>query len=643
MMIQILFVYLMYIVNFCFGQDTLVLVQEPSSLHTTTILAKNYLAASQIWHQEDINNSSEVLLGEFLQRQGVLQLDQAGGVGSYSHISIRGLNLKHTALIIDGVPQTSTSNPQDVLNSIPLSQINKIQIHYLNPSQKSLQTHAGSTIEIFTKKTFQSSLSARIASYGEMLANVQFQTPLGEGRVNASYQGHYALNNYPYWDYNQTRDTRDDYKHDSRKNNYFEQHHAHLSHEHHLSGIPLQQRFHMRTQKQGLAGFGHQVTQDSYFHENILSYFLHAAHQDHQVTASTQYRQDEMYWTARDQIWFSQREDNYWKNEQRTHFLNWMFTHQWMPTWKVEPSIILQSESQQPLQFQGQLMDSIEDYEWNRVIGQIGLSQTFQLSQTQIQIINHWLNYNDFNNSQVSYNQYLTHQIDIQQQLSSNQSITLGHQKMVQQARLQDKYGVGLGLIPNKNLQDEQGYKNYLSWIVNQGGFHSQITTFYTYLKNRIYYRQSYQLAKADNGATLKNPGLDWMVGWDKKINPEWELQLGHQGILQAPRLHGDLQNYQDNLPAGVSPLNLSVNISPQWRSWSIHYNYKYIHDHYMDEANLQLAPSQHWHDMHLRYRSQSYHIQVGVENMTHTQNYQLYQPRPIPGRRFFIQSSYQF
>jgi outer membrane cobalamin receptor len=104
-------------------------------------------------------------LASFLQQQNGLQIQQAGGLGNPALISIRGASGSQTTLLVNGIATNDSQYGGYDLNSIPLNQIERIEISRSGSSFDLSDQAIGGTINIITREgTSNQNISLNLGS-----------------------------------------------------------------------------------------------------------------------------------------------------------------------------------------------------------------------------------------------------------------------------------------------------------------------------------------------------------------------------------------------------------------------------------------------------------------------------------------------
>lgn len=131
--------------------------------------AKDVLADNVVINAEQIMKSGATSIVDLLQQQRGIEISRTGGAGSVSSIFIRGAANAQSVVFVDGVRIGSSTTGGATWSSIPLSQIERIEIVYGPLSSLYGADAMGGVIQLFTKKSgakARTSLSFGIGSEG---------------------------------------------------------------------------------------------------------------------------------------------------------------------------------------------------------------------------------------------------------------------------------------------------------------------------------------------------------------------------------------------------------------------------------------------------------------------------------------------
>ncbi|MFZ6768963.1 TonB-dependent receptor domain-containing protein [Undibacterium sp. Di26W] len=131
--------------------------------------AKDVLADNVVITAEDIAKSGAASIVDLLQQQRGIEITRNGGPGTTASVFMRGGNNAQNVVLIDGVRIGSSTTGGATWSSIPLSQIDRIEVVYGPLSSLYGADAMGGVIQIFTKKgtgVITPTVSAGLGSYG---------------------------------------------------------------------------------------------------------------------------------------------------------------------------------------------------------------------------------------------------------------------------------------------------------------------------------------------------------------------------------------------------------------------------------------------------------------------------------------------
>jgi vitamin B12 transporter len=116
-------------------------------------VAKDVLADNVVITAEQIQRAGATSIVDLLQQQRGIEISRTGGAGSVSSVFIRGAANAQSVVFVDGVRIGSSTTGGATWNSIPLSQIERIEIVYGPLSSLYGADAMGGVIQLFTKKS----------------------------------------------------------------------------------------------------------------------------------------------------------------------------------------------------------------------------------------------------------------------------------------------------------------------------------------------------------------------------------------------------------------------------------------------------------------------------------------------------------
>jgi len=191
--------------------------QDPVTVTATRTLARvsDVVAEVTLIDRAALDRAAGRTLVELLSQQSGLQFASNGGLGKTASLFIRGLESRHTLLMVDGVRVGSATVGTPSLDNLPLEAIDRIEI--VRGPMSSLYGNGafGGVIQIFLRQAAagisgNAKLTAGSNSYGQVAGGVGF----GDGVFDAAVQvqhtdtkGQSASNpKAPFGSYNGDRD-----------------------------------------------------------------------------------------------------------------------------------------------------------------------------------------------------------------------------------------------------------------------------------------------------------------------------------------------------------------------------------------------------------------------------------------------------
>lgn len=163
----------------------------------------------------DIEAAGGRSLAELLAREAGIQVWSNGGLGKAASVSMRGMESRHTLLLVDGVPLGSATLGTPSWDNLPLEAIERIEIVRGPMSGLYGSAAVGGVVQVFTRQGGQGlrlNGAAMVGSFAdrELSAGVRGGNDLLEGslRVQARHQGGFSAANAraPFGNYNPDRD-----------------------------------------------------------------------------------------------------------------------------------------------------------------------------------------------------------------------------------------------------------------------------------------------------------------------------------------------------------------------------------------------------------------------------------------------------
>lgn len=175
--------------------DSIYVYANGTSVDETPIENKIILSA------DDIKSSEKFGLSYLLQQVAGVQVESAGGSGGVTYVTIHGSRPKEVLILLDGQRLNDPQTGEVDLNSIPITEIERIEIiRQGNSSVYGAGTFAG-TIAFYTKNNLGNQyvrLISRFGSYKTSAGNLSVGSKIKSLTALGNYYQDYSLQNYPY-------------------------------------------------------------------------------------------------------------------------------------------------------------------------------------------------------------------------------------------------------------------------------------------------------------------------------------------------------------------------------------------------------------------------------------------------------------
>ncbi|WP_028670498.1 TonB-dependent receptor domain-containing protein [Saccharospirillum impatiens] len=153
------------------------------------------LSAVTVLTEEDLKRYQDDDLGTLLSRLAGVGLVNSGSLGATSNVLLRGTSSSQVLVLIDGVPSVSASTGQTSFSSIPLSNIERIEVVRGPVSSLYGANGIGGVIQVFTKSPAKANDDVYVTgSYGSnnfrrVGAGFQFSTDKTRAAADIFYTG----------------------------------------------------------------------------------------------------------------------------------------------------------------------------------------------------------------------------------------------------------------------------------------------------------------------------------------------------------------------------------------------------------------------------------------------------------------------
>ena len=162
-------------------------------------------------------------LPELLKQVPGLHVIELKGRGAYTTVSVRGSTPSQVAVYVDGVLMNLGSEAAVDLSTIPVENVERIEVYRGYIPARLGGASMGGVINIITKKPDDrggGTLLAGGGSYGRFLANAAYSTKLGDGALFVGVTRDQARGDFTYLNTRNEYDQNDDYEVKRKNNSY---------------------------------------------------------------------------------------------------------------------------------------------------------------------------------------------------------------------------------------------------------------------------------------------------------------------------------------------------------------------------------------------------------------------------------------
>ena len=142
-------------------------------------------------------------LPDFLQMVPGVHVREVQGKGQYTTVTVRGSTAAQVGVFVDGVLTNLGGDAAVDISSIPVSNVERIEVYRGYIPARFAGTFIGGVINVVTKKPKKAHGSAEIGpgSFGSMKASVEVTSPLGAGSLLFGYNRESRDGDFPYHSY----------------------------------------------------------------------------------------------------------------------------------------------------------------------------------------------------------------------------------------------------------------------------------------------------------------------------------------------------------------------------------------------------------------------------------------------------------
>jgi len=168
------------------GDQTVVVTASRFAQSASDVLSDNTVISS-----DEIRQSGAIDLLDLLQQKRGLEIVTTGGPGSTSSVFLRGASNEQTVVLVDGVRVGSSTLGGATWESIPLAQIDHVEIVYGPLSSLYGADAVGGVVQIFTRKGDGAATPSASVGFGSFNTRTVDASVFGSGATDNRF--HYAL------------------------------------------------------------------------------------------------------------------------------------------------------------------------------------------------------------------------------------------------------------------------------------------------------------------------------------------------------------------------------------------------------------------------------------------------------------------
>ena len=609
----------------------------------------------QVFQREDFVNRYQNL-SSFLQQQNGLQVQQAGGLGNPALISIRGASASQTTLLVNGITTNNSQYGGYDLNTIPLNQIERIEISRSGSSFDLSDQAIGGTINIITREgTNNQNVSLNLGS--EETLTTSFSSSLTQG-LSIQVDHEQSANNYDYPVPSPISDS-------SQRNQVQPLENAEFS----RTSVQLVQsyeevtaRIRVNEQNKNMPDyFRNDPKNNARLSQSDTTFSLQGKHKvehknnDHQFSSEHNWQvfyqeTDEHYQDSMGIIGLGEDNDKFSQTRSEAQWQSKLLFEQW----QFQTQLSGYEEN-----FSSQYLDDDDSYSCTTPQGNcdqqayqqgiqalIGLRWSNQEQNQQITTDLYQSNTNSYNrkrsgtsDSEEKYQSFIGYNIKYSLFTNANEThFSIKHSN--RQPSLFQLFGDRGLLLGNPDLLDETSLSysiDHLYRINNKQQMNSAI--FYRQLENAIVpVYDSRGVGRYENSKEAYLAGIEW----------QWRYQgtffYSHLGadIYQSKSFDDEVKSFDNKKIAGI--YHNSVSLITGWTQQQ--HNFELVNrfngNLYIDRSNLISGENHYLVDINYQYQYAQLSLGFSIKNLMDNQ-YKDFTNRPAIGRQWIIFTHYNF
>lgn len=612
-----------------------------------------------VLHRKDFENRTSSL-GDLLSQQAAIQIQQAGGSGSYSQIKIRGSSAKNTLIFLDGVPVNDGNSNTVDLSQIPLEQIESIQIYKSGIPLQMAGNYTGSAIYIQTrqfttnKQATLGQISGELGSFGHQKLGIFHSGNHPNWQHLISFSGLQADNNFEFNNDNGTDFNPYDDKLEKRQNAQSDNRNGLIK-----LGMTINPNHQLNLQWQGIDHTQHLA-------DRINS-------NNNQAQLQTQRQQLGLNWqqhTWGNSLWQGQTHLTFVHDKQRyldteSHIGlgkqdNLTLQRKWRASQFLEHPIDLAAWPNFYSEFALNASGQIEDYQTENQLRQ---TVPTQRNRKTLLMGTEWrLHYDNWHltpaiqwqkladtvpNSQQSDTQIqsedTTAQISLKWQASPTWDVFANIAQRIRQPSFSEKYSDQGYIVGNPNLKKEATLHHELglNWQapIQQQRLSGYLSSFFDDSQDKIITTYDARgIGRSENLSHAQIGGLEAQFQWQSPFG----FTLNSNATWQVSQTQSDYSAFDQQQIPNLPNHQFNADLKQAFGKWSPFYHFQFSEGAFYDRANLLAVKTKRLHNLGVEYELTEGVITAEAKNLL-DENYEDFNGYPTPGRHYTLKATFNF
>ncbi len=559
----------------------------------------------------DIENvKGERSIAEILRTVPGVTSAPIGGVGSYETVTIRGVSGDRIAVYLDGVPLQSSMGGAVDLSRFSAKSLEGIEVYKGITPARFGGNSLGGVINLVSKKNEGISsqmISLMMGSFGEYRGTAQ----LFEPRDSLSFRGfidyHTGDNNYPYLDRNSTPYNLNDDKTEELNNNRSTNFVSQIGMHRVLPKLDLDIDWSHRTKTLELPATEGLVNHTALFSDREERVITSISHRINDLSLkhilSGIYREDEIFWTGLDNFGIAHGTisgEDWAALRSESVIGGYSVLYQGMVGSRLTIDGRVSGRFEQMIPSEETTVDGVGEWKSNRLSGGNATDLSLYLGQITTTLGGSVTAHRSF--TEGGENRFSGVDLESQSTINIDWSSRLGVSGFFNDGAgsafingafyskvptIRQLYGYSGAILPNPNLEREEGVTSELGVSHNFERVAAEVTLFYNYFPNMIVKVSDGRISKSMNQGENRSMGIEQTLFW--QLSPIFSINesITFQNTKNLTKLY--YGNKLLNQPQ--FSLFTDLNVEPtDHLLFSLQLSYESLL--YRDLANLQPFPS---------------------------------------------------